>query len=167
MTNAKILGVGPRTAAFLKETYARPRAKLIARDFDVSVGTAERWLSGEAPTVAHIEQMTGLFGEEYVRAVFIEAFERQDYRIRLLEDAVQAAFAAGGAIGVVVGAAHAYGLLEGVKRPLGGWFTWAGQTLGLIAAPPQLHLEPDPARTVLINGLIETVALLPAPGEAP
>ncbi len=68
--NAKILGVGPRTANFLRVRYPRPRAKQIAKDFKVSTATAERWLAGEAPTVAYIEQMTAMFGEAYVRAVY-------------------------------------------------------------------------------------------------
>lgn len=44
------LGVGPRIAAFLRERYPKHAAKLVARQFDVSQGTAERWLGGAAPT---------------------------------------------------------------------------------------------------------------------
>src|SRR4051794_20791050 len=83
--NPQILRVGPRVAEFLREAYPKHHAKLIARDFKVSPSTAERWLAGHAPTVSHLEEMTGRWGERFIAAVFREAFERRDQRIALIE----------------------------------------------------------------------------------
>jgi len=80
-----IYGLGPRIAAFLRDAYPRDRAKLIARRFDVSESTAERWLRGVAPTTAYLEEMYGEWGAPFVRAVFLEAFDVRDPRIAALE----------------------------------------------------------------------------------
>jgi hypothetical protein len=165
----KILGVGPRTAAYLRTAYSKNRAKLIARDFHVSEGTAERWLRGEAPTVAHIEQITVFFGSSYIRAVFTEAFEQQDQRIKELEEAT---------LGATV--SRAYGVaMENIPsvqsltdrglsalRDIG---TWAGGWFGHASADFKAHQEaPDDSRIRLIKSLIATVAdrLVPSQGDA-
>ena len=71
-------GIGPRTAVFLRERYPRDRAKLIAGQFRVSVSTAQRWLDGTAPTTSQLEAMFALWGADFLRTVFAEAFVLQD-----------------------------------------------------------------------------------------
>jgi hypothetical protein len=71
-------GIGPRTAVFLRERYPRDRAKLIAGQFQVSVSTAQRWLDGTAPTTSQLEAMFALWGADFLRVVFAEAFVLQD-----------------------------------------------------------------------------------------
>ena len=159
----KILGVGPRTADFLRQRYPKARAKLIARDFGVSVGTAERWLRGEAPTVAHIEQMTALFGEDYIRAVFAEAFENQDKRVSELESSLVETFVAGGLAGIVAGAAYAHGLLNQGASIFSGVVSWAAGLVGFSPGQNLIEFQASPERVILIEGLIETVPALPSP----
>ena len=76
-------GIGPRTAVFLRERYPRDRAKLIAGQFRVSVSTAQRWLDGTAPTTSQLEAMFALWGTDFLRVVFAEAFVLQDNRSTL------------------------------------------------------------------------------------
>jgi hypothetical protein len=83
--NPQILGVGPHVAAFLRLAYPRHRAKRIAREFGVSPKTAERWLAGAAPTIAHVEAMVACWGARFLAAVFPEAFTQRDRRIAELE----------------------------------------------------------------------------------
>jgi hypothetical protein len=90
--NRQILGVGPRVAALLKDVYPRNTAKLIAGDLSVSISTVERWLAGHAPTVLHLEEMYGRWGERFVRAVFCEAFVANDERVGQLRAAQGGAF---------------------------------------------------------------------------
>ena len=71
-------GIGPRTAVFLRQRYPRDRAKLIAGQFRVSVSTAQRWLDGTAPTTSQLEAMFALWGADFLRVVFAEAFVLQD-----------------------------------------------------------------------------------------
>lgn len=82
----KILGVGPRCADWLKRQYPRNRGKLIALDFKVHENTAWRWLSGVAPTTAHLEEMFVKWGRSWLEFVFIEAYERSDPRLVELDD---------------------------------------------------------------------------------
>jgi len=77
----QILGLGPRCKAWLRQQYPKNRGKLIARDFGVHENTAWRWLSGRAPTTAHLEEMYGRWGLPWLEFVFVEAFERQDARL--------------------------------------------------------------------------------------
>ena len=154
--DAKILGVGPRTAAFLHETYPKPRAKLIARDFKVSTGTAERWLRGEAPTVGHIEQMTATFGPPYIRALFIEAFDQQDKRIKELEALSLGALVAQGVKGVDAGLTYIRSLFDQVTAVLGAVANRAGNLVGASPSPTAIEAFPE-NRMLLINGLIGTV----------
>ena len=84
-TSYQNLGIGLRVARFLRRTYPRDRAKLIARRFDVSVPTANRWLAGYAPTTAHLEEMIAEWGLAFLEAVFTEAYVERDERIRHLE----------------------------------------------------------------------------------
>ena len=79
MANDKLpCGIGPRTAVFLRGRYPRDRAKLIAVQFRVSVSTAQRWLDGTAPTTSQLEAMFALWGADFLRVVFAEAFVLQD-----------------------------------------------------------------------------------------
>lgn len=165
IVNPKKLGVGARTAEFLHATYSKPRAKLIARDFRVSEGTAELWLKGKAPTTAHVEQMVAMFGEPYVRTVFAEAFARHDERIKRLKTSMVEAFVAGGIAGVMAGIAYAHGLLHDGAIAIGGLIGEAARLVGLPEPPFLLVLEPDPERTLLVQELVETVPALPAPSS--
>ena len=83
-------GIGPRVALFLRATYQRNRAKQIARQFNVSVSNAQRWLDGTAPTTAHLEAMLALWGMDFVRAIFIEACDAADGRIVQIAQLVEA-----------------------------------------------------------------------------
>lgn len=156
----KILGVGQRTSAYLKEYYPKNRAKLIARDFNVSVGTAERWLSGQAPTVAHIEQMAAVFGEGYIRCVFSEAFNHRDERIRSLEDQLVSA-----AQGLLSGALIARDFTLSMNAlpntrlrfKMARIMTWASHALRFVNIPEFIRLIPDKKRQALIEELIETI----------
>jgi hypothetical protein len=82
----KILGVGPRCAEWLKRQYPRNRGKLVALDFRVHENTAWRWLSGVAPTTAHLEEMFTKWGKPWLEFVFVEAAERSDPRLSELEE---------------------------------------------------------------------------------
>lgn len=77
-------GVGPRVALFLRDLYPQDRAKLLARDFKISVSTAQRWLDGKAPTTAQLEEMVEKWGEPFLQLVFAESFRRHDPRIQQL-----------------------------------------------------------------------------------
>jgi len=59
---------------------------LIALDFKVHENTAWRWLSGVAPTTAHLEEMFVKWGRSWLEFVFIEAYERSDPRLVELDD---------------------------------------------------------------------------------
>lgn len=162
----KILGVGPRTAAYLRVAYPKSRAKLIARDFRVSTGTAERWLKGEAPTVAHIEQMTVVFGEPYIRALFAEAFERHDERIKELEASTLKAIVASGFDGVAAGVHYVRNLADQGVTALQEFADWASKLVGLSPSTERIEASPDAGRMLLITGLIETVPdRLPPPSD--
>jgi hypothetical protein len=80
-------GIGPRVALFLRETYAQDRAKTVARQFRISISTAQRWLDGHAPTTAHLEAMCALWGAPFVSAVFVEAFGARDQHVAALVEA--------------------------------------------------------------------------------
>lgn len=80
-------GIGPRVALFLRETYAQDRAKAVARQFRVSVSTAQRWLDGHAPTTAHLEAMCALWGAPFVTAIFAEAATARDQHVTALLEA--------------------------------------------------------------------------------
>ena len=87
MTKGLPYGIGPRVALFLRNTYAQDRAKLIARQFSVSVTTSQRWLDGHAPTTAHLEAMCALWGASFVSAIFAEASAARDQHVTALLDA--------------------------------------------------------------------------------
>ncbi len=76
--NPHAVMVGARVAALLKAIYPRHRAKLIARDFGVSVPTAERWLAGHAPTVGHLGAMADRWSHRFIEVVFREAVAAHD-----------------------------------------------------------------------------------------
>lgn len=87
VSSGRPAGIGPRVALFLRETYDQDRAKLLARQFRVSVSTAQRWLDGHAPTTAHLEAMCALWGASFVSAVFVEAFAARDPHVAALVEA--------------------------------------------------------------------------------
>ena len=72
MRNVTLRGLGPRVAQFLRSRYVNDRAKLLARDFNVSASTTQRWLDGTAPTTAHLEEMVARWGRPFVMAIFLE-----------------------------------------------------------------------------------------------
>ena len=80
-------GIGPRVALFLRETYAQDRAKAVARQFRVSISTAQRWLDGHAPTTAHLEAMCALWGSPFITAIFVEASAARDQHVTALVEA--------------------------------------------------------------------------------
>jgi len=69
---ANNIGLGPRIAEFLRERYSDSRAKRLAIDFNVSVGTAKRWLAGITPTTAIIEEMASRWGASFVKLAFAD-----------------------------------------------------------------------------------------------
>lgn len=42
-------------------------------------------MAGYAPTTFHLEEMVELWGDDFLRAIFVEAWERQDERIRIIQ----------------------------------------------------------------------------------
>ena len=69
---------GERVAVLLRTIYPAHRAKLIARDFEVSIPVAERWLAGRLPTAAHLATMAVLWGHRFIEVVFPEAVAAHD-----------------------------------------------------------------------------------------
>lgn len=88
--------LGRRWGDWLAEVYGRANmAKLIARDFDVSVRTAEVWLAGQAPYARHIVRALRLHGLGVVGAVLapgtaVERLARVDQLADDLETKMQA-----------------------------------------------------------------------------
>ena len=156
-TNPATYGVGARTAAFLRQAYRRPRAKLIARDFGISPKTAELWLQGTAPTTAHIEKMIAMFGERYLRMAFPEAFQKSDDRLQTLKGLYFQVFWEGGAAGVVVPLDHSRGRRSDGKRAFKKVLAWLARRFHLQPRTAQIKLPSHSERTNLIEGLIETV----------
>jgi hypothetical protein len=110
--------------------------------------------------------MTAIFGEDYLRAVFVEAYERQDQRIGLLERAMEAAILVGGFAGGAFEKARSLGISV-TPRMFAGWIQWAGIRLGLAQDHPVLQLAHDETRTALIEGLMTTVPLIEGPATRP
>ena len=76
--NHHALMAGARVAELLRMSYPEHRAKLIARQFDVSVPTAERWLAGKLPTSRHLAVMAVLWSHRFIEVVFPEAVAAHD-----------------------------------------------------------------------------------------
>ena len=156
--NDKKLGIGPRTADFLKSYYPSPWAKLIARDFNVSPATANLWLQGKAPTTAHLEEMMAKFGLPFVQAVFIEACENKDPRVDALVPVV---------VGQVTDGRQfmngfTLGVLSAANR-IANWISGSAYQALRRSEPMQPHAQ----KLLLIEQLIQTVPLaLPAPDGA-
>jgi len=66
--------LGQRLSNFLRTTIRRDRAKTLARLFQVSISTAQRWLDGKPPTIKQIMIMHRYWGNSLIRALFPEAF---------------------------------------------------------------------------------------------
>jgi hypothetical protein len=66
--------LGQRLSNFLRTTIPRDRAKTLARIFQVSISTAQRWLDGKPPTVQQIAIMHRYWGNSLIKALFPEAF---------------------------------------------------------------------------------------------
>ncbi|KAF0110314.1 MAG: hypothetical protein FD149_2672 [Rhodospirillaceae bacterium] len=63
-----ILSTGPRIATWLHKTYPDgARAKRVARDFNVALPTAERWLGGARPAGEVFDAMVARWGPEVHR----------------------------------------------------------------------------------------------------
>ncbi len=62
--------LGARVAVLLREVFPDCRAKRVARAFNVSVPTAERWLAGQAPAVPHLARMAQFWPRRFVAVVF-------------------------------------------------------------------------------------------------
>lgn len=118
-------GIGPRVALFLRETYAQDRAKTVARQFRISISTAQRWLDGHAPTTAHLEAMCALWGAPFVSAVFVEAFGARDQHVTALLEA---------RVKLLVELQHPADPLETARRLKQADFRW-----GWIWAPPDVQ----------------------------
>lgn len=72
--------LGPRWQAWLRDqVYRGPHAaKRIARDWNVSEGTAKLWLSGKRPTSEYVEEARRRWGWRFVQFVFAPpGIERQ------------------------------------------------------------------------------------------
>jgi hypothetical protein len=68
---ANAVDLGPRVAWFLKGVYLGDSAlKRIARDYNVSVGTAKLWWNGKCPTSEHLTAMAKRWGWRFVTFVF-------------------------------------------------------------------------------------------------
>jgi len=66
--------LGQRLSNFLRTNIRRDRAKTLARIFQVSISTAQRWLDGKPPTIQQIAIMHRYWGSSLVKALFPEAF---------------------------------------------------------------------------------------------
>jgi transcriptional regulator with XRE-family HTH domain len=108
--SANNLDLGPRVGWWLRSYYQGSRAKEIGREFEVSEGTAKRWLSGDPPTTEHLARMARAFGWRFVNFVMepavgtpamfaeMQAFEDRLARLeaeRMAEDAGMAVAAPG------------------------------------------------------------------------
>ncbi|MFL7901534.1 hypothetical protein ACJ41P_10405 [Azospirillum argentinense] len=69
------LGLGWRTAQWLRRVYPVKARDNIAAEFDVSGTQAKRWLAGLAPATWHLEEMAARWGKDFVHHVFQDAFE--------------------------------------------------------------------------------------------
>lgn len=151
--------VGHRVEIFLRGQYPRNSAKLIGRQFGVSPATAERWLRGEAPTVAHFEKMAAAFGEPFLREVFNEAFVARDERLERLEQNLS--LVTHGLLASAHVAGPASVLPEQSDRSLAdrarSWLIWIQRMSRFINWDELRQIVPSPARQELIGELIKTI----------
>lgn len=66
--------LGRRLALFLRSQIQKDRAKTLARLFNVSVSTAQRWLDGKPPTIQHFSILHSYWGSGLIKALFPEVF---------------------------------------------------------------------------------------------
>ena len=91
-SGARKLGLGPRSAQWIRSRYQRKAKFSLADEFSVSPATAKRWLAGESPTVAHLEEMTALWGRSFVMFIFQDSIrEAKRRRRRMIAERIQAA----------------------------------------------------------------------------
>lgn len=64
------LEIGQRWAHWLHNAYPKDAAKLIARDFEVSISTSTRWLGGVIPTFEHFTVAAKRWGRPFIAFVF-------------------------------------------------------------------------------------------------
>jgi hypothetical protein len=64
------LEIGQRWAYWLREIYQHDAAKLIARDFDVSISTSTRWLGGTVPTVEYLTIAAKRWGWPFITFLY-------------------------------------------------------------------------------------------------
>lgn len=81
-------GVGPRTKTYLRAKFDTPRAKNVATALHISLPLANKLLGGYAPRMWLFEEMVALWGGEFLRCVFAEAFAADDQRVAELEQEV-------------------------------------------------------------------------------
>lgn len=62
--------MGQRVSAWLRRTYPRDGAKLLAQDFQVSPATTKRWFQGALPENRHMAMMASRWGKRFVAYVF-------------------------------------------------------------------------------------------------
>lgn len=81
------LEIGQRWAYWLHQAYPKDAAKLIARDFDVSISTSTRWLGGVVPTFDHFTLAAKRWGRPFLAFVFERLPKMSDDQVddRLLE----------------------------------------------------------------------------------
>ena len=112
--------MGARVAFWLRSAYGSSRAKHVAREFNVSVRTAEDWIGGHCPTSKHLEAMAKRWGWRFIHFVYEGAVgcPAIDARITAIEaeiDALRTAQAARGRAGEPVpaggGCSHRDGAL--------------------------------------------------------
>jgi len=158
-------GIGPRTAVFLRERYPRDRAKLIAGQFRVSVSTAQRWLDGTAPTTSQLEAMFALWGADFLRVVFAEAFVLRNSSATLdalVQARVKLLQQLGNPADPLAKAREMHELnfrwggLDWVPRPRGGVEFAAAGNSGRSGPPPKTPLHEERVST-LLQALSETV----------
>jgi hypothetical protein len=89
--NAIALGVGQRTAAWLRQKYPDAKAKRIARDFGVAKITAKGWLKGNRPSNDHWDLMVARWKKEFLAFVYSPTFDwAENLRLEVEIETIQA-----------------------------------------------------------------------------
>lgn len=89
------LEIGQRWAHWLRQEYPSDAAKLIARDFDVSISTSTRWIGGTVPTTEYLTIAAKRWGWRFVNFLYgklpIPSEMEIEARLREAEVAVERA----------------------------------------------------------------------------
>lgn len=62
--------IGGRIAEWLRETFPRNGAKIVANEFDVSPHTTKRWFLGVRPANEHFDAMAARWGWRFLSFVY-------------------------------------------------------------------------------------------------